>query len=77
MSGLLRVFVEDPRNGEAVESSIKDISMTDEEKEQARADVQHEISPDTEWDQMKWMITNEHFSNTPKGSVQGRHETCT
>ena len=47
---LLRVFVEDPRNGEAVESSIKDISMTDEEKEQARADVQHEISPDTEWD---------------------------
>lgn len=49
-SGLLRVFVEDPRNGEAVESSIKDISMTDEEKEQARADVQHEISPDTEWD---------------------------
>ena len=41
--------MEDPRNGEAVESSIKDISMTDE-KRQAREDVQHEISPDTEWD---------------------------
>ena len=48
-SGLMKVFVEDPRSGEAVESSIKDISMTDDEKAQARQDVEEGISPHDAW----------------------------
>ena len=44
----MKVFVEDHRSGEAVESSIKDISMTDDEK-RLEQDVEEGISPHDAW----------------------------